>query len=205
LDVIDKYRDDLSYVLSEPDDGIYNAMNKGAAVAGGDYLIFMNSGDCFASEHVLQEVQSFCKGSDIVFGYVVTPKGVVKKKLATARFEPLSYLATRTLPHQATFMRREIFQRLGGFDESFRIVADYELFVRAARLQRASFRYIPICISIYDETGISATAVEAWRAEKKLVQNIWFADVQRDVAEGDTQRSAAPTGWMQAVSRLFGR
>lgn len=193
-DVVQRYRDKLAYVVSEPDTGIYNAMNKGAAIATGDYLIFMNSGDYFASDDVLQSVSHAGLGDDVIFGYVMNPAGIPKKRLEPGQFEPLAYLAFQTLPHQATFMRRQLFEELGGFNESYRIVADYELLVRAARVRGCSFRYVPLCISIYDETGISATAIDAWRSEKKDVQRIWFP-------QSPTATPKRPAGILDTLKR----
>jgi glycosyltransferase involved in cell wall biosynthesis len=205
LDIVQTYRANLTYFASEPDRGIYNAMNKGAAVASGDYLLFMNSGDHFASDDVLQRVSDAGLGDDVIFGYVMNPEGIPKKRLGPARFEPLAYLASSTLPHQATFMRRQLFDELGGFNESYRIVADYELLVRAARLRRSSFRYLPLCISIYDETGVSATAIDAWRSEKKDVQRIWFPQCRPDTPKRPPGVLAALKSRARAIRTLLQR
>ena len=76
---VEKYKHRIARLISEPDEGIYDAMNKGAACARGDYIIFMNSGDFFYADTVLQEVFDHRLDADIVFGYVVNDQGVARK------------------------------------------------------------------------------------------------------------------------------
>lgn len=164
IDVIMEYADKISYWVSEPDNGIYNAMNKGIAQAHGEYLNFMNSGDMFYNETVLSEILPYLN-KDIVSGKNYYENGVhgFHQKEIT-----LSDLFKGTLPHQATFIKKTLFDKYP-YDESLKIVSDWKFFIEALVFGDATFSNIDIIICTFDGNGISAKQIELMNKERDLV------------------------------------
>ena len=153
LEILNEYCNDIHHLVSEPDAGIYNAMNKGAAQATGEYLIFMNGGDRFASTEAL----CWASGAprvQLLYGDVFL--GNVDGPLETFPdvVDP-GYMLRKMIPHQATFYERTLFETLGGYDESFKIAADYDLYARLFEVERISHYHIPQSLAVFDGEGIS--------------------------------------------------
>ena len=153
LEILNEYSGSIRHLVSEPDAGIYNAMNKGAAMATGEYLIFMNGGDRFAdSDSLLFAGQS--PRAQMLYGdvYLGDQSGDVE---AYPDVVESGYMLRKMIPHQATFYQRATFEAAGGYDESFKIAADYDLYVRLFERERISHHHIPHPIAIFDLEGIS--------------------------------------------------
>ncbi len=140
------FRDDphLGWCVSEPDSGIYNAMNKGAAHACGDYLLFLNSGDTLLPD-VLAKVFAKPWNADIAYGDLL----VVKDDSTITWIYPPpeeivpAYFLFGSLPHPASFISNRLFQKLGGYDETYRIVSDAKFFLDSVHsgIKLAKFDY----------------------------------------------------------------
>lgn len=171
-ELIEQYADHISYWVSEPDTGVYNAMNKGIKVAKGEYVNFMNSGDCFASSAILSEVFATDHTADVIYGYMM--RGSVDGEINNLSvMKPnLSWidLYYDGLPHQSSFIRRSLFDELGLYDESLKAVADWKFFVDAFVYHKATSEFVPKKISIYAEGGISDVLglEERRRVQKEL-------------------------------------
>lgn len=152
IDVVKEYENEIDYWVSEPDKGIYNAMNKGILQAHGEYLNFMNSGDWFYNQHVLMNTLLFF-GNDILVGEAMTDYGKIKN-VGYERGVTMQLLYQKTLPHQAAFIRRELFDN-HLYDERYKIVSDWKFFLQALILENRSFNFINSIIVYYDVTGIS--------------------------------------------------
>ena len=126
-EVIEQCAARLSYWVSESDKGIYHAMNKGIAQAHGEYLVFMNSGDCFHDSSVLEWVAAQKLDVDIAIG-TVECVGTGRLKVPPCNDLSMMDLCRNHPPHQAAFIRRALFEK-GGFDESLVLVADWSFFV----------------------------------------------------------------------------
>lgn len=171
-ELIEKYADHIAYWVSEPDAGVYNAMNKGIKVAKGEYVNFMNSGDCFASTTILEEVLETSHTADVIYGYMmrgsidgeVNNQSVMKPKLS---WIDLYYDG---LPHQSSFIKRSLFDKFGLYDENLKAVADWKFFVNAFVYHKATSEFIAKKVSIYAEGGISDVmgAEERRRIRKEL-------------------------------------
>ena len=162
LDILATYRDHMDTLVSEPDAGSYNAMNKGVARARGEYLVFMNGGDRFVDGGALRSAASALT-ADVVVGDVMLGDGG-----DTMRYPdrlPPGFLLKRMLPHQASFIRRKTFLHCGGYDESYRIAGDFELFVRLFQNCNASYGHVPAVIAVFASGGISQSP--AHRARRK--------------------------------------
>lgn len=126
---------------SEPDLGVYNAMNKGLRRVSGSLVVFLNSGDRFSDPTVLARVYESWQSSGWRWGYgcmrLLDADGVpfAARSFAPFRLDRLA-LGLATIPHQATFMELSLLTELGGFDETFEVAADQELLLRAALVSR---------------------------------------------------------------------
>lgn len=157
--------------ISEPDSGIYNAMNKGVRMASGEYILFLNSGDTFANENVLEEICSLLDGSEFVIGRVnVTNNGKIAQTSRNLGSQDLSLynLYLFGIPHQAAFIKKEILERTP-YDESLKINADWKSFVQEIVLRNATVRLSSLIISNYDGEGYSSTHMEDLLIERRKV------------------------------------
>ena len=151
--IIHKYEKNCDLFISEPDDGIYDAMNKGLSYAKGEYVLFLNAGDTLYNSKTLSSINFFIN-SDLIVGdlYFCQKKENNKSPIKL----PQNYLLNKMLPHQATFFRRDIFDKYGYFDTSYRIAGDYEMFSRLIQKYKVSYAHVPDIIANFDETGISS-------------------------------------------------
>jgi len=160
LDIIEKYIDSISYFVSEPDRGIYNAMNKGIDAATGDIIFFLNSDDRFFDDGVVKDIADVFNSSpdiDIVFGnqiFVYARNRILKKQ----SFEVMRHqLAKTTILHQSLFTRRKVFGSTNGFSENYQIVSDYEWVIKAFLIHKFRYFYVDRTICVVSGQGISST------------------------------------------------
>ena len=172
MDVINSYFNIIAYSVSEPDAGIYNAMNKGVWAANGDYLMFLNSGDCLYDKDVLSDFIKQNIQGDIVYGNTerVGRDGVHCGEDVPTRHLSLQYLLYKRLNHQSMFFSRKCFVN-HRYDETFKLLGDMELMVRLA-MQGAKFFYWDRFIVKYDVTGISARIDTKPEIDKAIEKNI---------------------------------
>lgn len=139
---------------SEPDKGIYDAMNKGLAKARGEYVFFLNAGDRFCDKEVLSSVAArMADGKDIYYGDV-SKDGVVRPFIVRMPIFQLVYME-RMICHQSMFAKRELFDDTN-FDTSYRICADRDWLIRQVRSGRI-LAYMPdMVIAYYDTSGVSS-------------------------------------------------
>jgi glycosyltransferase involved in cell wall biosynthesis len=140
--LIEQYQDRFSYWVSEPDNGIYHAMNKGIEVAQGDYILFMNSGDTFYSEHSTALFNKNIGTEDFVYFDIQLVKKNESIIFETHEKLTFSMLRERMPFHQATFIKRELFIKYGSYDEHLKIVADWKFFILAVAKYNASYKYV---------------------------------------------------------------
>lgn len=161
--------------ISEPDKGIYNAMNKGIRMASGEYVEFLNSGDCLVSDDVVgRMVDALGKEQypSILYGNMIKvyPDGHKFKDLCFAGRE-ISFLGfyTGTLNHSPAYIRRELFEKYGMYDESLKIVSDWKWYLQAIILGEEKPVYTDIDVTLFDMTGISETNKGLDKEERKKV------------------------------------
>ena len=153
-EVIEEFKSAFSYWVSEKDQGIYNAMNKGIDKATGDWCLFLNAGDCLHDNNVLSSLDKADVHADIVCGnvWVLTEKPYLKKAPDTVTMD---YLYGNTLCHQSALIRTDILKKYH-YDESLRIVSDRKFFLQALILDNASYQNVDIDLADYDVTGFSS-------------------------------------------------
>ena len=151
VEIIKKSADRIAYWVSEPDKGIYDAMNKGIAVATGEYLNFMNAGDSLYDENTISEVVSqLDPASDIVYGDNISI-------LKNSRYRKTSCEAgglAKGMPfcHQSVFVRAA-YHKQHPFCTKFKAAGDYNFFYNALFVNNVKFQYMPIVVSVYDGRG----------------------------------------------------
>lgn len=169
--VIEASRDKLSVALSEPDTGIYNAMNKGIQLAKGDYLLFLNSGDKLLNNDVLTNIAPLLNSADVISGNIVIEdeNGITHQCLSQDDIS-WRYFSAMSLYHQATFVSKKTFETYGNYDERFKLGGDYEFFIRIFFKYNASYRHIAEFISYFKSDGISNNSAYAELNKKEAQQ-----------------------------------
>ena len=162
VDLIEKYADKITYWVSEPDKGIYDAMNKGIKIASGEWIIFMNSGDLFVDENVLNNIftTSIKEHVNFVYGNTLLNYNG-RHKLSSPN--PVSYLKKgMAFCHQSVFVRTKCMLE---FNVKYKIAADFDFFYNAyKKYGEISFQYVNIPISIYEAFyGVSTNKVERYK------------------------------------------
>lgn len=153
---------------SEPDQGIYNAMNKGISWSHGDYLLFLNSGDTLADASVLQRVVTELHDADIIYGDALFCKPHKKRLVQYPETFTLYHLWRGFTPcHQATFIRAALLKE-NGYDERYRIVADYRKWLEW-KLAGCRYQHINVVVCNYMLNGISTTNQSLHRQEHDAV------------------------------------
>lgn len=159
-EVIMEHQDRLAYWCSEPDRGIYNAMNKGVAHATGDYCLFLNSGDYLWGTQVITNILPHLDlDYDILYGTIVyeTIDGTIKQmeKLFMKDVNSV-FLLNSTIPHPASFIKREALKTCP-YDEQFRIVSDNKFWLESYFKKNCSFHFVDIIIACFLLNGLSST------------------------------------------------
>lgn len=163
--------------ISEPDKGIYNAMNKGIGMATGDYIQFLNSGDCLTSNEItarmtetliIKEYPSILYGNMLKImsgGKVLRDKGFAGK--------PISFLGfyTGSLNHPSSYIRKTLFEKYGRYDESLKIVSDWKWFLQAIILGGEKPVYVDMDVTLFDMNGISEKNKALDKTERRRVLN----------------------------------
>lgn len=158
VDVIKKYADKLTHWISEPDTGIYNAMNKGTRLAKGEYCLYLNSGDFLAADDVLEKAFSYSFTEDIVSCNCLDFDDKHEWLKVPPKNVSLFTFVGGSLPHPTTFIKRNILERLGGYSESYRIMSDWCFFLEAMIIQQCSYRTLDILLTKFNCFGISSTS-----------------------------------------------
>ena len=169
-ELIEKYADHISYWVSEPDKGIYNAMNKGIRVAKGEYIEFLNSGDLYFNEKTLETVNRHLSHSDIIYGSAIIRRDGKDIRIHMQRDICSFYdLVKKPINHQSSFIKKELFEKYGLYDERLRIVSDWKFFLEVVGIKKCSTKYLDKTIIVFDSNGISFTNIELREMERRLV------------------------------------
>ena len=181
-ELIEQYANQFAFWVSEPDNGIYNAMNKGIEKANGEWMLFLNSGDWLYDEETLNKVFSKTYDADILYGDVMfhwpDERGMQLEQMPDSL--TLYFFYTYTLCHQATFYNKRIFST-HKYDESLLICADWALYIKLM-IEDYKFHHLPFCISNFPQDGISSHLNEAHFAERERVFKQYFPEyIQPDL------------------------
>lgn len=183
---IESHNDAIDYWVSEPDSGIYNAMNKGIKAANGEYLLFLNSGDWLCDTNVLIFAAENLDSPgiiDVLYGNLIKvypdrsehlDRGINGKEISLQTF------IDGNLNHQATFIGSHLFNIYGMYDENLKIVSDWKLFLIALGLNNSKVKYIDREISYYDMTGLSSNFSDRDSERGRVIENLISAPIYAD-------------------------
>ncbi len=167
-DVLREYDKDIDYWVSEPDKGIYHAMNKGIAQAHGEYINFMNSGDCFYDNERLKMLTSNHFHSDIIIGsdYWYNPEnGKDFSTILPLQLDMYTFFKG-SLPHQSTFFKRSLFCKFM-YDETLKVVSDWKFYIQTIIGEGCSVDYFNDVICRKDlEDGVGFTQANLANIER---------------------------------------
>lgn len=156
LNVITKYAEHITFWCSEFDNGIYHAMNKGILKAQGEYCYFLNAGDYFASNKVLESIFCFNFTEDIISGNLIVTANNKKIGLWKAK-QNITFLDiySSSIKHQATFIKKCLFDSYGLYDETLKISSDWDFFMKSFVHCKITYRSIDLEIACFDNNGFS--------------------------------------------------
>lgn len=183
--IVERYIDSIDFFMSEPDNGIYHAMNKAVGVAKGEWIIFMNAGDVFVDNAVLEKVSySLSATIDVLYGDILTSRNTE----LVLKEAPSEIKSMHRMPfcHQAVFTRTSLLRSFP-FDEKYKMSADFKLYKQLNR-ENATFRRLPLPITIYDRTGLSNSQrarglgeniavikeIDNWQDRLRLLPRLYF-------------------------------
>ncbi|MDT0556032.1 glycosyltransferase family 2 protein [Patiriisocius hiemis] len=165
--ILKKNDAEIAFWVSEKDNGIYHAMNKGISHATGEYILFLNSGDHFYDTDSLKNSKQFLNTYDILafdIEVIHENKKIIKQHPDLVQF---SYLYNNTFAHQSTIIKRTLFSKVGVYDESLKIVADWKFFMDALSKYNVSYSAIHKTLTTYYLDGISATGTGTNQRKKE--------------------------------------
>jgi len=181
---IEEHQDKFAYWCSEPDKGVYNAMNKGIAKATGEYLNFMNSGDCFYDEHTLEKVFSQELMADLVYGDWIRVYPDHEEYKAAP---PKAFYATvffDNVCHQAMFVKANVL-RNKGYDDDMHILADWKRWIEMS-LDGQTFQYIPLTICRFEATtGLSEKVSGQHSQERSMIYDLMPVEISKQIKKYD--------------------
>jgi len=155
VDFIRKYATQLTKWISEADSGIYQAMNKGIRLAQGEYLLFLNSGDTLANENILDQASDQINGEGIAYGdlFLVDADGKKERKEYPDELN-WDYVWDHSLPHPASFIRRDLFSMAGMYNEKDRITSDWQFFMLVLFYLNIEYLHLDFEVAIFRTDGI---------------------------------------------------
>ena len=178
LDIVKKYENYIAYWFCEPDSGIYNAMNKGVKYATGLYCNFMNAGDFFINEKVLENIFTSNRNEDLISGIAQIPQGFwyppEEKNIS------LFYFFKKGFCHQATFIKRQLMEEYP-YDEDLKISADLLFFIMVSVFRNGtSYTRINEIVCFYDTNGISSNMEKADEERCRILKSVVPARIFKD-------------------------
>jgi len=177
LAIINSMPSRVAKIVSEPDKGIYDAMNKGIKLATGDVIGILNSDDFFSSDDVIEKIVSAFKNNDVdgVYGDIcfVKPSDLnrVVRYYSAKWFKPSLFRFGFMPPHPSFYVRKECYQKLGLYKIDYKIAADYELLIRYLKVHQLKTRYLNFCVVTMRTGGDSTRNLKSnWILNKEIVR-----------------------------------
>lgn len=173
--IIEKNKDTISNYITEPDKGLYDAMNKGIALATGDLVGILNSDDTFYNDKVLEQVVNFHQANPEItasVGNIVqhNEKGKVVRKYSAKNWQPEKLKIGFMPAHPAIFFKRDLFEKYGNYQLDFKIGADYELITRFFLKHTISWQYSGITTTAMLIGGVSSSGWSSYQLISKEIQ-----------------------------------
>lgn len=167
-ELIEKESNRINKWISEKDNGIYNAMNKAIKLAKGEYCFFLNSGDYFVNSEVLSTLFKNNIDTDIISGNVLKVRNTGKwNRVKSHEQVNLLNLMRHSLPHQGSLIKRSLFDSIGYYNEQYKIISDWEFFLKALILNQSTYKHVEVDISFFMLDGISSQRSSTKLARKE--------------------------------------
>ncbi len=180
VDILKQYEDHISVFISEKDSGIYNAMNKGISHANGEYLIFMNGGDYFLDPYALERVFAHNTWKeDIIYCDALFLKedgSTLLREFKECLPNLPEFLAYSSFAHQATFIRRCLFEQYGGYNEKHKIVSDWEKWIEFIVIHKVTCKHLDRIVAIHNYSGISSQFTQEHLGEREEVLKQYYPE-----------------------------
>ena len=174
-ELIEQYSQYITYWVSEPDNGIYHAMNKGIQIAKGEYLYFLNSGDYLTTNKILKTVFQQNHTTDAIYGNIIYDNNTHDKNINLySNYVSCSNLLTQNIHHQSIFYAKKLFDKYGYYDERLKILADWKFNLITIGLNQCSIKYLNYDIAYFDKNGISNNSQSIRKEESNLILNNLF-------------------------------
>ena len=167
MDVLSEFSEHISFLASEPDSGIYNAMNKGLHHVTGDVVCFLNSDDWYKDEHVLEDVVNLFlrEQCEVVFGGVSFISSRVRDKVVRAYpakgFRPDNLRRGWMPPHPGVFCKKFIFDEIGWFNEDYKIAGDFDFILRLFLDRDVKYRVLDQAVVLMSLGGVSTSGLRS--------------------------------------------
>lgn len=201
--IITQYADKANFTfrwISEKDNGIYHAMNKGIQLAQGEYIQFINSGDCLANDSVTDNMlNALTEETTIFYGNMLKLMhyGILRDKGFAGRQPTMLDFYRGTLNHSPAYIKRSLFDQYGLYDESLKIVSDWKWYLQVIILGNENVKYNDIDVTIFDMTGISNINSKLDKEERlKVLKNLLPDKILQDY-----QKWSFPISQMQRLKK----
>lgn len=168
--------------ISEKDNGIYDAMNKGVAMSSGEYLLFLNGGDALASPTAIEDVCPYLNDEDFIIGrsyFSIEGKRCGASPLLSEKDMSMYYMYLHGINHQSAFIRRSLLIN-APYDTSVRISADWLFFVQTIVMQSATVKFVDLFFSDFDLTGVSSNNEAVQKEREEVLKKVLPERIARD-------------------------
>lgn len=177
VELIQNYGASISKWISEPDHGMYDAMNKGIALASGDVIGILNSDDVYMNKNVVSELMTRMQKehTDVIFADLILVDEANSKKILryydSGQFNPDRFRFGWMPAHPTVFVKKAVYQLVGKFATDYQIAADYEMLIRILAVQKASYSYLPRAVVRMRSGGASTAGISRnWILNKEIVR-----------------------------------
>ena len=177
LQIIEQYKKHINFLVSEPDKGIYDAMNKGIALATGDVIGILNSDDVYMNKHIISELMGLMQSqkAQVVFADLIlvdqdNPNKVLRY-YDSGHFHPNKFKYGWMPAHPTVFVKRALYDAVGPFATNYQIAADYEMLIRILAIQRARYAYLPKPVVRMRSGGASTAGLSRnWILNQEIIR-----------------------------------
>ena len=160
VQIIEKFRSDVHQFVSEKDEGIYDAINKGISMSKGDIVGILNSDDIFSNKNIISDIANIFVEKpllDSIIGNVafINNNNKVVRVYNSKNWTPEKFIYGFMPPHPSFYCKRELFDKFGGYKKDYKIASDYELLIRFLKIHRISYHQLNNILVYMNLGGVS--------------------------------------------------